>query len=415
MLQSIPRLHPHLAIFNRHQPLSALSPRAATTAAHFSPLTMVVSLIGPVDSPLVHRVLIVAAYAGIQLKLVPLQLGQENETVAYQQNCHPLRRIPVLKTDEGYLFESNAMVRYLSRTEVMMAALTAGSTATTAVASKDKYPHPQYPVPYAMYGHSLLESTQVDSWLDFAAVRLDAYTKILAAAEESSAVRKELWRNLAGLERRLKYLKKNRKALVEQSGCLTARTAPTDDELIWNEEEYMATRANRDTRLSSVYNVAGSIRQKIDEKDRQEREKQYESIKQQTEILQEDGFDYGGYNGSAGLQRRASSPRDSTLMSPRASILMSARGGSALTTGRGGVTGGAALVQRQDLIFLVGDSLTAADVVIAMALNDIYAVKAIKAEAVELFPGCFRYYKNMMTLPIFTDLREALKIKIIIR
>lgn len=51
---------------------------------------MVVSLIGNFDNDLVQQVLIVAAFAGVTLKVVPISEGTENTTVAYRHNCHPL-------------------------------------------------------------------------------------------------------------------------------------------------------------------------------------------------------------------------------------------------------------------------------------------------------------------------------------
>lgn len=52
-----------------------------------------------------------------------------------------------MKTDEGYIFGAHAMIRYLARIEVPL---------NLIVDENDKYPHPQYPVPYTLYGHSML-------------------------------------------------------------------------------------------------------------------------------------------------------------------------------------------------------------------------------------------------------------------
>lgn len=371
---------------------------------------MVVSLIGPIESPYVQRTLLVAAYAGIQLKLVPIELGNQNETEEYRLNCHPMQRVPVMKTDEGYLFESNAMIRYLARTEVMLVAVNAGIDG----ASNEKIPHPQFPVPYAMYGHSLVESTQVDSWLDFAITHIDRYTRQFAAFERKPGAPKPdadaktlLWKSMAGLERRLAYLREARRTLLQQSGSLTARSAITDEELLWNEEDYMATRATRDSRLSAVYNVAGSIRQRATEKDRQERERQIEAIRRSTnEALGEEDSADDAHRPS----RRMSSARDSSMITatPRASMFMSARGSHL-----GGAGGAGAPIQRQDLIFLVGDSLTAADLVMAMALHFALTCQALKAELVAQFPGAFKYYKNILALPVATEVGKAMRLNVV--
>ncbi|CBZ24627.1 conserved hypothetical protein [Leishmania mexicana MHOM/GT/2001/U1103] len=363
---------------------------------------MVVSLIGPLDSPYVQRTLLVAAYAGIQLKLVPIQVGRENDTEEYRLNCHPMQRVPVMKTDEGYLFESNAMIRYLARTEVMLVSVSAG-------ANNEKIPHPQYPIPYAMYGHSLLESTQVDSWLDFAIMRIDFYTRQFFAYEHKTGPRPAadmkalLCKNLDGLERRLAYLKEACRALVQQSGSLTARSVMTDEELVWNEEDYMASRATRDSRLSSVYNVAGSIRHRLMEKERQEREKQLMFIKKTTDeaLGKEEGADDPQQS-----SRRPSMSRDSMAISatPRASVLMSARStmGSA-----------ASVVQRHDLIFLVGGSLTAADLVMAMSLHGVLCCQELKPVLTSKYPNSFKYYKSVLMLPVAAEVRKAIRLNII--
>ncbi|KAG5484473.1 hypothetical protein LSCM1_07843 [Leishmania martiniquensis] len=363
---------------------------------------MVVSLIGPLDSPYVQRTLLVAAYAGIPLKVVPIRAGQENETEAYRLNCHPMQRVPVMKTDEGYLFESNAMIRYLARTEVMLVSVNAG-------VNSEKIPHPHYPIPYAMYGHSLLESTQVDSWLDFAITHIDVYTRQYLAYEQATGpkpgaeVRKLLCKSLDGLERRLTYIKETCRAMVQSSGPLTTRSVMTEEELLWNEEDYMASRATRDLRLSSVYNVAGSIRQRLTEKERQERDKQLKLIQKTTdEALGENGAD-----DAPRASCRASISRESIMISatPRSSALMSARGST--------MGSNASVVQRQDLLFLVGGSLTAADLVMAMSLHGALRCQELKSMIAFNYPNSFKYYKNVLTLPVAAEVAKAIRLNVI--
>ncbi|CAM37411.2 conserved hypothetical protein [Leishmania braziliensis MHOM/BR/75/M2904] len=372
---------------------------------------MVVSLIGPLDSQYVQRTLLVAAYAGIQLKVVPIVVGRENETEEYRLNCHPMQRVPVMKTDEGYLFESNAMIRYLARTEVMLVSVSAGID--SAGTSNEKIPHPQFPIPYAMYGHSLLESTQVDSWLDFATTRIDFYTKKISAYEHKSGprpdadVKKRLCRNLDGLERRLVYLKETCRTFAQQSCPLTARSAMTDEELLLNDEDYMASRVTRDSRLSSVYNVAWSVRHRHMEKERQEREKQLMFIKKTTdEALGKEEGDDSHYCAS----RRPSLSRDSMAISatPRASVLMSAR-----SSIMGSVATGTSAVQRKDLLFLVGGSLTAADLVMAMSLHGALCCQELKPMIISKYPNSFRYYKSVLTLPVAAEVGKAIRLNVI--
>ncbi|KPA75788.1 hypothetical protein ABB37_08315 [Leptomonas pyrrhocoris] len=371
---------------------------------------MVLSLIGYLDSPFVQRVLLVAAYAGVQLKLVPIIPDQDNETEAYRLNCHPMQRIPVMKTDEGYLFETNAIVRYLARTEVM---LVSGNAGADGGVSNEKIPHPQYPIPYALYGHSLLESTAVDSWLDFAITHIDYYTKQFYLWEQKvgpqpgAEVKEKFWKALAGLERRLAYLKETRKAMVQQSGSLTTRTAMTDEDFLWNEEEYRTSRATRDNRLSAVYNVAGAIRHRTSEKERQEREKQLENIKKTTDEA------LGVAEGDIRTSRRVSAAWDSAAtprisgITPRTSGMMSARG-SVVVGGAGGQ-----VVQRQELLFLVGDSLTAADLVLAMALHAALSMPPLRQDIISTFPNSFKYYKNVLTLPVAAEVGKAIHVNVI--
>lgn len=87
-----------------------------------------------------------ALYAGVPIELKKIELGKDNEEAAYLRNCHPLGRQPVLQTDDGYLFESNAIVRYFARLDRSNSNL---------------------------YGRTPYENSQVDMWLDFAATEMD--------------------------------------------------------------------------------------------------------------------------------------------------------------------------------------------------------------------------------------------------
>lgn len=441
---------------------------------------MPVSLIGPLDNNQVQRVLLVAAYAGVTLKVVPITEGLENRTEAYRLNISPLMRVPALKTDEGYLCEPHAMVRYLARIEVMMlgastAADDRGEPGTTGGATLspdgEKIPHPQYPVPYALYGHSLVESAEVDAWLDFTAGRIDSLVQLFANAEVKKAGgasgfyagelrrptekdRKRLFANLVALENRLAFLREARRALVQEAGgSITARSYLDEELMLHGGECYdegtftaggggggnTSAIGKKDSRVSNVYNVAGAIRNKMNEQDRVAKERQMAEIKSRTEAILE-GAGGGGEEGgpsatglSLDLSRinnqhssssnnsrsargtlTAATPRDS-MISPRvSSVLKSARGGpigdaSGMGTGTGGA-GHGSVIQRNDLLFLVGDSLTAADLALAMAIHAVYQVPSLKTEAINSCGSVYKYYKAIMMLPVASDMRKALRI-----
>jgi elongation factor 1-gamma len=94
------------------------------------------------------KILTVAAFANIPLTFnSSVSYGLENETCEYARNCNPLGRYPTLQTPEGYLFESNSIVRFLARNDKSNSNL---------------------------YGRTPFEASQVDMWLDFAAGEIDA-------------------------------------------------------------------------------------------------------------------------------------------------------------------------------------------------------------------------------------------------
>ncbi|TPP41685.1 Elongation factor 1 gamma, conserved domain family protein [Leishmania donovani] len=122
--------------------------------------------------------MVAAAYANVDVELKVCQYGQENETPEFARNCSPCMRFPSMQTEEGYLFESNAIMRHIARVEKSGAKL---------------------------YGATPFESSQVDMWLDFASSELDAHNMPylmetfagIPAAESAMATLEE---SLAGLE-----------------------------------------------------------------------------------------------------------------------------------------------------------------------------------------------------------------------
>lgn len=103
------------------------------------------------------KILAAAKFAGVAIEVdKDFQLGVHNETPEFLRNCHPLGRTPVLQTDEGYLFESNAILRYIGRLDKSNSFL---------------------------YGRTNFEASQIDGWLDFAMGELDKYSiEFLATA-----------------------------------------------------------------------------------------------------------------------------------------------------------------------------------------------------------------------------------------
>lgn len=71
------------------------------------------------------------------------------------------------------------------------------------------------------------------------------------------------------------------------------------------------------------------------------------------------------------------------------------------------------IIQRHDLLFLVGDSLTAADISLMMALHTLLSIEELKTIVISRFVNCVKYYRAMMLLPLITQLRRALRITII--
>ncbi|RNE97970.1 elongation factor 1-gamma (EF-1-gamma), partial [Trypanosoma rangeli] len=93
------------------------------------------------------KILVAAALANVPVTLKPCEYGRENETAEYCRNCSPCGRYPALQTEEGCIFESNAILRHIARLDRSGGFL---------------------------YGRTPLEGSQVDMWLDFATTELDA-------------------------------------------------------------------------------------------------------------------------------------------------------------------------------------------------------------------------------------------------
>eukprot|EP00796_Vickermania_ingenoplastis_P012020 gene12021-8275_t len=159
----------------------------------FSPLFLSASKKKPTDSTMVNTLyfvpnpeqargqmcLVAAAFANVPVQVKACTYGVENETEEYMNNCSPCGRYPVLQTDEGYIFETHAIVRHFGRLD----------------ASGMK-----------LYGSTPFEASQVDMWIDFAVTEITNANKpflynFFHGAPVPECALATLEESLAGLER----------------------------------------------------------------------------------------------------------------------------------------------------------------------------------------------------------------------
>jgi len=88
---------------------------------------------------------IAAKLAGINLEFPEFVFGS-TETPAYYLNCSPTGRVPSLQTEEGYIFESGAILRHIARCD-----------------KNNSF----------IYGRTAFEASQCDAWIDFVTTELD--------------------------------------------------------------------------------------------------------------------------------------------------------------------------------------------------------------------------------------------------
>ncbi|KAL9325457.1 hypothetical protein ACSQ67_006102 [Phaseolus vulgaris] len=93
-----------------------------------------------------YKTLIAAQYAGVQVELAPnFEMGVSNKTPQFLQ-MNPIGKVPVLETPDGPVFESNSIARYVAR-------LSGDNT---------------------LYGSSFFEYAQIEQWIDFSSLEIDA-------------------------------------------------------------------------------------------------------------------------------------------------------------------------------------------------------------------------------------------------
>jgi len=90
------------------------------------------------NNPRVWKILIAAQYAGIEIETPAFKIGADNKTPEFLGK-NPVGKVPVLECPDGYIWESNAIARYVSRQ------------------GKSK-----------LYGNSLHEDALIDQWMDYA-------------------------------------------------------------------------------------------------------------------------------------------------------------------------------------------------------------------------------------------------------
>ena len=91
-----------------------------------------------------NRTKIAAAFAGVKVDVLAAD-DLKADATAFELNCHPLGATPVMQTEQGYLFESMAILRHVARL---------GKAA-------------------GLYGATDFEASQCDQWCDFVASELD--------------------------------------------------------------------------------------------------------------------------------------------------------------------------------------------------------------------------------------------------
>jgi len=98
------------------------------------------------SNPRVWKSLIAAQFTGLEINVPAFEIGKDNKTREFLTLVNPLGKVPALQTEEGSVWESNAMARYVARSDDNKAGL---------------------------YGKTKLEAAQVDQWLDYSANEID--------------------------------------------------------------------------------------------------------------------------------------------------------------------------------------------------------------------------------------------------
>jgi elongation factor 1-gamma len=95
------------------------------------------------------KVLIAAQYNGVEIDVPDFKVGVDNKTEEFLAKS-PLGQVPVLETEQGCLFESNAIARYVAR----------------------------FRRDVELCGRTFFDTAAVDSWVDFCTNMLDVATQL---------------------------------------------------------------------------------------------------------------------------------------------------------------------------------------------------------------------------------------------
>jgi elongation factor 1-gamma len=111
---------------------------------------MPLKIYAPKDHPLTQKGLITANYSKVHIEQTPdFVMGKDNQTPEFFAK-NPLGKVPVLETDEGCIWESNAIARYIARLD-----------------SKTQ-----------LFGQNAFEHALVEQWIDFATTELNLPTRV---------------------------------------------------------------------------------------------------------------------------------------------------------------------------------------------------------------------------------------------
>jgi elongation factor 1-gamma len=100
-------------------------------------------LYGDKSDPLTFRILIAAKYNGIDIEVPTFNVGVDNKSNDFLSKS-PYGKVPLLETNEGHIFEANAIARYVAR-----------QGANT------------------LYGSSPFDAGLVEQWIEFAATEIE--------------------------------------------------------------------------------------------------------------------------------------------------------------------------------------------------------------------------------------------------
>eukprot|EP00002_Diphylleia_rotans_P002112 TRINITY_DN112_c0_g1_i3.p1 TRINITY_DN112_c0_g1~~TRINITY_DN112_c0_g1_i3.p1 ORF type:complete len:441 (-),score=94.77 TRINITY_DN112_c0_g1_i3:337-1659(-) len=98
------------------------------------------------NNPRVWKSTIAAQFVGLKIEEPSFEFGKDNKTREFLAFVNPLGKVPAMQTEEGSVWESNAMARYVARSDDNKAGL---------------------------YGASKIEAAQVDQWIDYASNEID--------------------------------------------------------------------------------------------------------------------------------------------------------------------------------------------------------------------------------------------------